>query len=245
MQIRFLHGNYYVLLKKITKSRTAASIVNEIGFGYIVSSRQASKRKLNQSIPSLVTGPETIFLSLGIQCTDNTTPVVPLRRFLVGTEIPMWGVNVECKKNCRTNNPTSHLKWKYVVACNLTFSPTHYKDSEMRLSILIWVKVDPRVPFSFVTCCDLPISLSFDLLLPTFHWFVFTLFVGIKTDAESHSIVQFFWLTRRRMSLCSSLYHYWLTCHTSWVYSSFHYCFHIHVFTRIMLEKTCALYVVT
>jgi hypothetical protein len=112
MQIRFLHGNYYVLLKKITKSRTAASIVNEIGFGYIVSSRQASNRKLNQSIPSLVTGPEFIFLSLGIQRTDNTAPVVPLRRFLVGTEIPMWGVNVECginKKRLCTSECFTHL----------------------------------------------------------------------------------------------------------------------------------------
>jgi hypothetical protein len=29
MQIRFLHGNYYVLFKNFTKSRTAAGIVNE------------------------------------------------------------------------------------------------------------------------------------------------------------------------------------------------------------------------
>ena len=153
----------------------------------------------------------------------------------------MWNA----KKNGRTNFPTSHLKWKYVVACNLTFSPTHYKDSEMRLSILIWVKVDPRVPFSFVTCCDLSISPSLELLLLTFPWLVLTLFFGIKPDAESHSIVQFFWLTRRRMSLYSSVSHYWLTCHTSRVYSSFYYCFHICVFTRLMLEKFCASHVVT
>jgi hypothetical protein len=191
MQIRFLHGNYYVLLKKITKSRTAASIVNEIGFGYIVSSRQASKRKLNQSIPSLVTGPETIFLSLGIQCTDNTTPVVPLRRFLVGTEIPMWGVNVECKKNCRTNNPTSHLKWKYVVACNLTFSPTHCKDSEMRLSILIWVKVDP---IAFLFC---------DLLWPIYFPFSWTIITHFPLTCFE---LVFRYKTRRRVSFYSSVF---------------------------------------
>jgi hypothetical protein len=61
MQIRFLQGNYYVLFKNFTKSRTAAGIVNEVGIRYIVPGRQASKKKLNKSIPLKFTGPEIIF----------------------------------------------------------------------------------------------------------------------------------------------------------------------------------------
>jgi hypothetical protein len=105
---------------------------------------------------------------------------------------------------------------------------------------LIWVKVDPSA-FLF---CDLLWPTNFPFSWPIISPFPFTWF-GIKPNAESHSLVQSFWLTRRRMLLCSSVSHYWLTCHTSRVYSSFHYCFHIHFFTRLMLEKSCASHVVT
>jgi hypothetical protein len=93
-------------------------------------------------------------------------------------------------------------------------------------------------PFTFVTSCDLSISLSLDLLFLTFPWLVF----GINQDAESHFLVRSFWLTRRRMSLCCSVSHY--LSHLSGL-TSFHYCFHIHLFARLMLEKPCASHVGT
>ena len=97
---------------------------------------------------------------------------------------------------------------------------------------LLWPIVTYLIPFLLTYYY----SLSLDLFWPCF---------GIKPNAEPYSSVQSFWLTRRRMSLCSSVSHYWLTRHTSRVYSSLDYCFHIHVFARLMLEKSCASHVTT